>query len=160
MSELLKQTKTMPECSNTLAPARLHHIGFVVRRIADAVPGFVSSLEMTWDGEIFHDPTQTVRVTFLRHKSREEPMIELVEPASPQSRVYGFLKRGGGLHHVCYEADSLKSQLETVLSAGAIMVLEPTPAVAFSGRKIAWICTREKLLVEYLQRKAAGTPVE
>ncbi len=87
-------------------------------------------------------------------------MIELVEPASPQSRVNSFLKRGGGLHHLCYETDSLSGQLQAVLAAGAVMVLEPTPAVAFSGRKIAWIYTREKLLVEYLERKAEGANQE
>lgn len=107
---------------------------------------------MDWDREIFHDAIQTVRVTFLRHRSPDVPMIELIEPASSQSRITGFLNRGGGLHHLCYEVDSLTEQLETALSSGAIMLLGPSPAVAFSGREIAWICTQEKLLLEYLQR--------
>jgi hypothetical protein len=56
------------------------------------------------------------------------------------------------VHHLCYEVDSLTAQLESVLPSGAIILLEPSPAVAFGGRNIASICTREKLLVKYLQR--------
>lgn len=131
---------------------RIHHIGFVVPSIAGAVQGFISGLKLRWDEKIFHDPVQTVRVTFLQHSSPDMPVIELVEPTSVQSRVAGFVKRGGGLHHLCYEVDSLTIRLKTALSAGAILLLEPSPAVAFGGREVAWVCTREGLLLEYLRR--------
>jgi len=35
----------------------------------------------------------------------------------------------------------------------AMLVRHPKPAVAFGGRLIAWMLTREKLLVEYLERQ-------
>jgi len=130
---------------------RLHHIGFVVRSIPDAVGRFTADMGLRWDGQVFHDPVQTVRVTFLEHRTPQAPMIELVEPASPQSRVSGFLKRGGGLHHLCYEVDSLDSRLESALGSGAVLLLAPAEAVAFGGRRIAWVCTPERLLVEYLE---------
>ena len=79
-------------------------------------------------------------------------MIELVEPASTQSRVATFANRGGGLHHLCYEVNSLEIQLTTALSSGAILLVEPAPAVAFAGRHIAWVCTPNGLLIEYLDR--------
>ena len=79
-------------------------------------------------------------------------MIELVEPTSPTSRINAFLKRGGGLHHLCYEVDSLAKRLKYALSQGSILLIEPSPAPAFGLRPIAWVCTREKLLIEYLQR--------
>jgi methylmalonyl-CoA/ethylmalonyl-CoA epimerase len=130
----------------------LHHVGFVVPSIAEVVHGFASSLSMTWDGLVFNDPVQTVKVTFLRHGQPASPSLELIEPASLQSRVSGFLKRGGGLHHLCYEVDSVPVRLNAALHKGAVLLLEPSPAVAFGGRDIAWVYTREKLLVEYLQR--------
>ena len=151
-SSSLRPVHPGPESPAEETPERLHHIGFVVPSIEDAVSGFISSFQMDWDEEVFFDPLQTVRVAFLRHRSAEAPLIELVEPASRQSRVAGFLARGGGLHHLCYEVASLPARLESAVSSGAIIVLEPSPAVAFGGRNIAWICTREKLLVEYLQR--------
>jgi methylmalonyl-CoA/ethylmalonyl-CoA epimerase len=131
---------------------RLHHVGFVVPSIADAVDRFIAGMGLRWDGQVFHDPVQTVRVTFLQHPAPEAPQIELVEPASPQSRVAGFLKRGGGLHHLCYEVDSLDARIESALAAGAVLLLPPAQAVAFSGRRIAWMCTPDKLFVEYLER--------
>jgi methylmalonyl-CoA/ethylmalonyl-CoA epimerase len=131
---------------------RLHHVGIVVPSIAGAVEGLSLGLQMHWNGKVFYDPVQTVRVAFLQHNSPGMPMIELVEPASPQSRVARFIKQGGGLHHLCYEVDSLSVQLKNILSAGAILILESSPAVAFDGREIAWVYTREGLLLEYLRR--------
>lgn len=130
----------------------LHHIGFVVPSIADSVERFISGLRLRWDGKVFHDPLQAVRVTFLEHNWPDAPLIELVEPVSRESHLTAFLKRGGGLHHLCYEVDSLHIRLEDALSSGAILLRAPAPAVAFGGREIAWVCTPDRLLVEYLQR--------
>lgn len=133
--------------------ACLHHIGFVVASIERSIPSFVSVLGMQLDTDIFEDPIQDARVAFLRHSSNGLPVIELVEPASAKSHLHGFLKRGGGLHHLCYEVEGLEVQLEAMLRSRAVLVREPAPAVAFGGRRIAWICTRERLLVELLERQ-------
>jgi methylmalonyl-CoA/ethylmalonyl-CoA epimerase len=66
--------------------------------------------------------------------------------------VLAFLKRGGGLHHLCYEVDQLDAQLERSRASGGLIVRLPIPAVAFGGRRIAWFYTKEKLLIEYLER--------
>jgi|ERR1017187_7182304 methylmalonyl-CoA/ethylmalonyl-CoA epimerase len=130
-----------------------HHIGFVVASIQSSVAGFLDSLQAEWDGTIFHDPNQVVRVTFLRGTRAGNPLFELVEPAGEQSPVIPFLKRGGGLHHLCYEIDSLETQLALSRSQGGLVVRQPLPAVAFEGRRIAWVYTKNKLLVEYLERQ-------
>ena len=129
-----------------------HHIGFVVASIDDAVQGFRQTLEADWDGKIFHDPNQVVKVTFLRGKPQGSPMVELVQPAGENSPVEPFLKRGGGLHHLCYEVDDLEVQLQLSRRQGSIMVRPPLPAVAFEGRRIAWVYTKHKLLVGFLER--------
>jgi methylmalonyl-CoA/ethylmalonyl-CoA epimerase len=146
-----KETNNSPQSTN--AATRLHHIGFVVPHLSEAVEGFISGLQMRWDQEIFYDPIQTVKGLFLEHSLPGTPMIELLEPAGQDSRVVGFLTHHGpGLHHLCYEVGSLGDQLQTAVSAGGIMLLGPSPAIAFKGREIAWVCTRERLLTEYLQR--------
>ncbi|HLK31813.1 MAG TPA: VOC family protein [Terriglobales bacterium] len=132
-------------------PARLHHIGFVVNSIAASAQGFIDSLHATWDGNIFHDPLQRVRVTFLQSRVPGEACMELVEPADEQSPVTGFLRSGGGLHHLCYEVDDLELQLKAARSHGALVVKPPLPAAAFGGRRIAWVFTRQRLLLEYLE---------
>jgi methylmalonyl-CoA/ethylmalonyl-CoA epimerase len=129
-----------------------HHFGFVVPSIQDIVRSFAESMSSNWDGEIIHDPNQRVHVTFLCGKNPEDPLIELVEPADDGSPVLSFLKRGGGLHHVCYVVDSLDKQLEDCRARHSLVVRPPLPAAAFGERRIAWVYTKNKLLVEYLER--------
>ena len=139
---------------------RLHHVGFVVASIEASAPGFVASLNMEWDGEIFYDLLQDAKVTFLRHSVPGMPLIELVEPGSPQSHLVKFLKRSGGLHHLCYETNHLEEQLRSVVSVGSILVRKPAPAVAFEGRAIAWFYTPERMLVEILESKSTVEQIE
>jgi methylmalonyl-CoA/ethylmalonyl-CoA epimerase len=130
---------------------RLHHAGYVVKSIQDSVDRFAKSIAASWDGRIFLDPLQCVRVTFLVNQGPEYSCVELVEPAGEKSPVTGFLGRGGGLHHLCYEVKSLERQLEYSRSLKGQVVRPPMPAVAFDGRRIAWVFTRERLLVEFLE---------
>jgi methylmalonyl-CoA/ethylmalonyl-CoA epimerase len=133
----------------------LHHVGFVVNSIGLAAEGFLRSLNASWDRQIFEDTRQRVRVTFLT-TLRSEPQIELVEPMGDRSPVSRFLlEKGGGLHHFCYETDDLGAELKEFRARGSILARPPVPAVAFGGRRIAWLLTPEHLLLELLER----TPV-
>lgn len=133
-------------------PASFHHVGFAVASIEKLGLSFARSLDAHWGGEIIHDPLQEARVTFLYSGNERNPAIELVEPAGEAAPLHKFLSRGGGLHHICYEVDSLDSQVRASRAAGCLVVKNPLPAVAFGGRRIAWVYTPEKLLVEYLER--------
>jgi len=129
-----------------------HHVGFVVASIQQSVDGFADLLQARWDGQIFDDPNQGVRVTFLASQRPGDPLFELVEPANPESPVQSFVAKGGGLHHVCYVVENLEQELTRARVAGALITRQPMPAVAFGGRRIAWIYTRNRLLIEYLER--------
>lgn len=83
--------------------------------------------------------------------NRADPQIELIEPAGEDSPVRSFLSKGGGLHHLCYEVRNLEAQLELSRSQGGKLVRAPMPAVAFDGRRIAWVYAKEKLLIEFLE---------
>jgi methylmalonyl-CoA/ethylmalonyl-CoA epimerase len=130
---------------------KIHHIGFVLDSIQESAEAFAHSLGATWDGNIVFDPLQKVRVTFLQGAHIGDAQIELVEPAGPDSPVLSFLEKRGGLHHICYEVDDLVSHLEHCKSNGMIIVRTPVPAVAFGGRHIAWVLTRKRLLLEFLE---------
>jgi methylmalonyl-CoA/ethylmalonyl-CoA epimerase len=131
----------------------LHHLGFVVASISKAAEEFALSTGLRWDEKIIHDPLQRVRVSFFWPADTRNPAFELVEPASEASPVTRFLKKGGGFHHVCYEIDDLESGLQKARAAGLAIVSPPTPAVAFDGRRIAWVCSKSRLLMELLERK-------
>jgi len=129
-----------------------HHVGFVVSSIQNSVQGFADILQADWDGEIFHDSNQGVRVAFLKGRQAGDPLFELVEPADEQSPVQSYVAKGGGLHHVCYTVENLEQELTRARSLGAVITRQPVPAVAFGGRRIAWIYTKNRLLIEYLER--------
>jgi methylmalonyl-CoA/ethylmalonyl-CoA epimerase len=130
---------------------KLHHFGFVLASIQKSAEAFAQSLCATWDRKVTFDSRQKVRVTFLRGAHIGDALIELIEPGGPDSPVSRFLARGGGLHHLCYEVEDLGKQLDFCRSVGSIVMRKPVPAVAFDGRRIAWVLTKKRLLVEYLE---------
>jgi len=129
----------------------LHHVGFIVNSIEEVAVRFAGSIGAVWDHKITHDPLQRVKVSFIGGGNSSSPLVELVEPAGPNSPVDKFLQRGGGLHHLCYEVDRLEEQLSFSRSVGEVIVKPPLPAVAFEGRRIAWVVTKDKLLLEFLE---------
>lgn len=145
-------TQIDPPGRSSVMQSSLHHVGFVVASIRDIAESLAQSIGAGWDGKVIYDPLQAVRVSFLRFRSTADPWVELVEPAGDSSPVLKFLKRGGGLHHLCYEVDALDQQMELSRSWGGIITKPPQPAVAFDGRRIAWVYTKDKLLLEYLER--------
>ena len=136
--------------TTVLRGATLHHIGFVVQSIARTAEGFANAIGAHWDAQVIHDPLQQVRVTFMS-RGDSAPLIELIEPAEPKSPVSNFVSAGGGLHHLCYEVTSLDDELRFARSVGSLVVKRPLPAVAFGGRRIAWVVTKQNLLLEYLE---------
>jgi len=131
----------------------LHHLGFVVASISTVAKEFAASMSASWDGEIIHDPIQRVRVSFFFPADRRNPVFELVEPTNDTSPVSDFLKKRGGLHHVCYEIDDLESALKQARREGWAIAAAPAPAVAFNGRRIAWVFSKHRLLMELLERR-------
>ena len=135
---------------------KLHHLGFVVPDVAAGAEGFIRSLAASWDGQIFQDPLQKVKVTFLA-TGPGDALIELVQPDAADSPVTRFLReKGGGFHHVCYEVAGLEQQMAEMKSRGALIARRPHPAVAFQGRRIAWMLTAQKMLVELLEGQCAS----
>jgi len=134
--------------------ATLHHLGLVVSSISAAASEFVDALSASWDEKIIHDPIQRVRVAFFLPKDSRNPVFELVEPAAEDSPVTNLLRKRGSLHHVCYEVDDLEETLRSARRAGLILISSPAPAVAFDGRRIAWVCSKQRLVIEFLERSA------
>jgi methylmalonyl-CoA/ethylmalonyl-CoA epimerase len=131
--------------------SRVHHVGYVTSSISDWVNQYAAFTGLVWDERIIQDPLQMVRVTFLGSGDDGSAMIELVEPAGRRSPVNKFLASGGGLHHVCLEVIDLRAHIEASCVSGCTLVRVPMPAVAFGGRKIAWITTPDGQLIELLQ---------
>jgi methylmalonyl-CoA/ethylmalonyl-CoA epimerase len=101
-------------------------------------------------GPLIEDPLQKVRVAFIEVPGGR---IELIEPATEDSPVREILKkRGSSHHHVCFEVENLDSQLLACSKVRMLVVSPPKPAVAFAGRRIAFVMGRDLLLWELLEQ--------
>lgn len=131
---------------------KLHHVGIVVESLESSAEAFARSLGLARNTEVFHDPIQKVGVQFWG--DGPAGLVEFIEPASPDSPAWRELKKGGGLNHICYEVEDLDRQIADSVAGGSIVVSEPVPAVAFSGRRIAFLYCRKLGLVEFVESGA------
>jgi methylmalonyl-CoA/ethylmalonyl-CoA epimerase len=131
---------------------KLHHVGIVVRDLDSWGKAYANSLGLVEDTEVFHDPAQKVRVQFWRDEA--SGLVELIEPAAADSPVWGELKKGGGLNHLCYEVDDIEARVAGAVLGGAILAVSPVPAVAFSGRRVAFLFFPKIGLVEFVEGEA------
>ncbi len=99
----------------------------------------------------YDDPIQKVSVCFLSRGLSGEPLVELVAPLNGGSPVTGVLKRGGGAYHWCYETQDLDRALGEAVEAKFVLISGPAPAVAFGGRRIAWVYAPTLQLLELLE---------
>ena len=120
--------------------AVFHHVGIAV-----------SSLKAIEEEalEIFEDPTQKVAIAFLENGGC---CIELVAPLTANSPVSSALTKRQKLLHLCFEVDDLDKALASAVIEGFKCIASPVPAVAFSGRRIAWVYSQDYGLMELLER--------
>lgn len=128
---------------------RFHHVGIAVRRIVAAASWWTEVCRFREASPIIHDPLQRVRVQFF--ENADGFRVELVEPAAEPSPVDRYLEGPtGGLNHICYEVEDLDETVVEWRNARAFPVTKPLPAVAFNGRRIVFMLTPHKQLVEFI----------
>jgi methylmalonyl-CoA epimerase len=127
---------------------KLHHVGIVVRSIADAYAFYRDVLALSVHKEdIIQD--QGVKAALLTIGNSE---IELLEPIVTGTGVARFLEqRGEGLHHLCFETDDIDRELEAAKGKG-IPLIDQQPRRGLAGR-ICFLHPRAShgVLIEYAQ---------
>jgi methylmalonyl-CoA/ethylmalonyl-CoA epimerase len=127
---------------------KIHHVGVVVPNLDQAMVLWrdVLGLHLTKSAVI---QDQGVRAALLLAGESE---IELLEPLNPDNGVGKFLaRRGGGLHHVCFETDDVTRELDGARAKG-IQLIDQKPRPGLAGM----ICflhpkATRGVLVEYAQ---------
>lgn len=108
---------------------KIHHVGVVVPDLDQAMKFWrdLLGLHLTKSAVI---QDQGVRAALLQTGESE---IELLEPLNPDNGVGKFLaRRGGGLHHVCFETNDVERELEGAKSKG-IQVIDQKPRPGLAG---------------------------
>ena len=131
---------------------RMRHIGIAVPELEPAAEMLSALMGYRIISGPFDDPLQKVRVLFLGKHENDPAEIELVAPLSNDSPVNAMLTKGkGGAYHLCFETPDLDAALQHARQNGCVVVAEPVPAVAFAGRRIAWIYTSTRQLFELVE---------
>ena len=126
---------------------RLDHTGFAVAVLEPSIELFRDVLGARV-GPIFEDPIQRVRLCFADFDGIR---VELIAPLGPDSPVTNIIASGGGAYHLCFETDDFEAELERLRGAGFAPVSMPQPAVAFGGRRVAFLFNRTARLIELVE---------
>ncbi len=113
----------------------INHVAIAVQELAPAIATWRDLLGFELHG-IEHVPDQRVRVAIMR---KGDHCVELLEPASPESPITGFLaKRGPGLHHVCLEVEGIADMLARLKAAG-VPLIDQAARPGAEGRMVAFV---------------------
>ena len=133
-----------------LTAARLHHVGYLVADIMAATSHFREAFGYVVESDVIRDQLQTASVQFLRLPG-DSSWLELITPLGNPSKLDGALRRGEGLHHVCYEVPEIESSMSALRGHGLLPIAKIVPGAAFGGRRITWMMSRGGLLLELLE---------
>jgi len=133
---------------------RPHHLGIAVDELDTAIRFYTESLDFDLLSGPFDDPVQKVSVCFIG--SADSGRIELVAPLDKESPVNRYLTKEIGAYHICYEVSDLNQAVQDLAAQGCLSLGQPVPAVAFAGRRIAWLFTPTRHLLELLETDRSG----
>lgn len=114
---------------------RLDHIAIAVPDLEAAIRRFCEDMGLELAGR--EDvPSAKTKTAFL---PIDGTRIELVHPLNGEGAIQKFLeKRGGGLHHICFETDDIESDMERLRDRG-YRLLSDTPQPGAHGTRIVFI---------------------
>jgi methylmalonyl-CoA/ethylmalonyl-CoA epimerase len=138
----------MTELPNMPDGYAFHHIGYATTSIERERSLFMFLGYMP-EGEPFADPAQGVAGCFM---TGHGPRIELLENLPGEHTLTPWLDAGVRMYHLGYEVDNVIAAIEWARQQRAKVVTPPVPAVAFGGRRIAFVIFRHGLLLEFIER--------
>ena len=126
-----------------------HHVGVACENIEQEA-AHLATLGYVREGSVFEDPVQGVRGLFV---GGQAPRLELLEPLGTSGVLTPWLKAGVKLYHLAYEAGGLEPAIAEMRKQRAKLIVPPVPAVAFGGRRIAFVMLPTRLLVELISKE-------
>jgi methylmalonyl-CoA/ethylmalonyl-CoA epimerase len=109
---------------------KIHHVGVVVRDMEQAMRFWRDTLGLRVHKQQAIEE-QGVKAALMTIGDSE---IELLEPTVTDNGIARYLKsRGEGLHHVCFQVDSVDRDLDA-LKAKEIELIDQQPRIGIAGR--------------------------
>jgi methylmalonyl-CoA/ethylmalonyl-CoA epimerase len=136
----------------------LDHIAIAVRDLESAADRLCGLLGYHRATARVTNTRQQVHVMFLRKQGSLD--LKLIEPSSDQSPLWPFVRKGGGLHHVCFKTADVNAACDELTAAGARMLAAPAPGEAFEDGLIAFLYAGLGLNVEVIDTDARRGTLE
>lgn len=125
-----------------------HHIGYAANSITSDRELFLN-LGYSQEGDSFEDHNQGIRGCFLTGPG---PRIEILENLSGCTTLTPWLNAGIRFYHFAYLCHYVDEAMDWACGHRGRVIVAPIPAVAFSGRRIAFAIFRNNLMIEFIER--------
>ena len=138
---------------------QVDHVAIAVRSVDAAAERFCQLTGYSRKTEKVTNSRQQVTVLFLEKPGSLD--IKLIEPAGAASPLWSSLKKGEGLHHLCFRVDDVTAACEDLAALGARILAAPQPGEAFDDELIAFSYFGMGLNVELIdtdRRRLTLTP--
>ena len=113
----------------------IHHLGVAVHDLDEAVDTY----ERLFGAEIEHRATVDDQGVEAAAVLVGAGRVELLAPLGEETPVGRFLaKRGPGMHHVAYEVDDVRAELDRLSAEGADLI-DATPRQGLFGLQVAFV---------------------
>lgn len=112
---------------------KIEHIGIAVNNL-EAAGTLYEKLLNTAIYKTEEVPSEGVKTAFLKNGPNK---IELLEATSTDSPISKFInKKGEGIHHVAFEVDDIKAEMERLKKEGFVLLNEEPKL----GADNKWVC--------------------
>lgn len=129
---------------------KVHHIGYAVKNIEEAVKTF-QQLGYTLGGGITKDDFRCVKICFMKNGNE---CVELVAPNGEKTPVDGVLKLNGATpYHICYEVNNLDNSIAELKKQKFMVVQKPEIAPAIDCCKVAFLYQKDIGMIELVEVK-------
>lgn len=126
----------------------IDHICFAVRSIDSSINKFCELMEYSIKTGKVTNTIQKVNVQFIEKLNSLD--IKLIEPSCDDSPLRSFLKKGEGLHHVCFKTDDMNETIIRLTDKGARLLTGPEPGEAFDNEDISFLWLGHGLNIELI----------
>src|SRR5690606_27029643 len=115
---------------------KLDHVCVAVRSIDAAIAKLAPLLGYSPRTARVTNTRQKVNVVFLSKPGSID--LKLIEPSCDESPLWASLRKGEGLHHLCFRTDDTQAALADLSANGLRVLSPPAPGEAFDDHLIAF----------------------
>ena len=133
----MRRRAEIKEDGRKMQIGRLNHVAIAVKDIAKAANVYRNTLGAEVSAPV-PQPDHGVTTVFVMLPNTK---IELLEPLGEASPIAKFLERSpdGGIHHLCYEVDDIKSARDRLQAQGVRVLGDGEPKIGAHGKPVLFL---------------------